>query len=837
MEPGNNPGRTDPENSSPGLSEITGGGEQTGDQTLLTEDTEGLGILQDALEGAGLAGPRGDPTPRTLRYDLPARDNPRSGFVAQTGRDGDGEGFEVVGEVGNPHNISRGDSIRGSETPRKLPKYGSLFKGPDGRVFYDSLGTVPASSESITENKREMQAKERALAAFQNLKDITDKHRRLQDRALTDSRLTEEQLNAKIAALEKRNAEGLAAQSTVEAELTEKAAEIFKMQEELADLQKYLGTGGTGETGTPNMAAMLVGMTKAITDAVNRASGPTGTPMTPATPATMAAPTATDPVQDAMRQVRRLQAMREAGNHDSTATPAARSGDVSGTMYDKANRAALALGKDPKNFLSLVERMTEKTHGPYKAVTTNIEDTSQLKDYQQLDQMNQKTKLHLEKFDMAEPFIKVLAPNGNTVEEIRRVGGLRVNDDHTTISTNVFESYHVMTTQEVALSNAWIRMWQPPEARLAEDLDLSEKYLENIIEPKLMDQIRLKYDSFSKVEKGGPLLFLILMHTLLYTSSETCDALRDHISKLNISTIPGENIKDVHALIMSSASRIWFAMDQRFPSKFIEAVFRALQTTSVPAFNTWIANLYNQYTSARLLAASTNSYGALASGPSPGSAGGQGITENNMTSLRHLLRVSELYFDDLTRSGVWAKHVKGKTKQGKGQGGFSAGGSDRGKPPPDQFCFNCGKSGHRVAECRKAHDQSRIDANKKKYLEAKKKSQGKDDGSRSSSRERGGGDKAGGKDAKKDEKGSRRSKYREPEPHEKGFRVIDGKPHKWSAGTKRWVAQNTPAAHSAGTGSDANEGGHAAGQSDQINQMMATMANMKKFMEKFNEGL
>ena len=78
-------------------------------------------------------------------------------------------------------------------------------------------------------------------------------------------------------------------------------------------------------------------------------------------------------------------------------------------------------------------------------------------------------------------------------------------------------------------------------------------------------------------------------------------------------------------------------------------------------------------------------------------------------------------------------------------------------------CFNCGKTGHRVGECKLPINQQRIDANKLKFQKAKN-----------------------------DRLNSTNSKWKPPTPSEQGKRIIGGNPFTFNILKYKWVRNNTP---------------------------------------------
>ena len=104
----------------------------------------------------------------------------------------------------------------------------------------------------------------------------------------------------------------------------------------------------------------------------------------------------------------------------------------------------------------------------------------------------------------------------------------------------------------------------------------------------------------------------------------------------------------------------------------------------------------------------------------------------------------------LQASGVWDEHVR----KPPGTSSFVASGT-----PLRLACFNCGKGGHRVEDCSLPLNQSRIDANKAKYIKNRDAS---------------------------------RSKWRPPIASEGGKRIVVGNPFTWNPPANCWISDDTP---------------------------------------------
>jgi hypothetical protein len=65
-----------------------------------------------------------------------------------------------------------------------------------------------------------------------------------------------------------------------------------------------------------------------------------------------------------------------------------------------------------------------------------------------------------------------------------------------------------------------------------------------------------KYNRYSKVEKGGPLFFVIMMRKLLSNTESASDALTKRIRYFKISNLQGENVDKATSLLGGTVKRL-----------------------------------------------------------------------------------------------------------------------------------------------------------------------------------------------------------------------------------------------------------------------------------------
>ena len=427
--------------------------------------------------------------------------------------------------------------------------------------------------------------------------------------------------------------------------------------------------------------------------------------------------------------------------------------------------------------LSLEQSAQAKCHALYKQMPQSIEDPKQLRQYYALEGLIKQTIEHLADYDMDDVFV-IQFPQDETLASSTLSAAKR--------PVNILTHYQDIDIKAVALSNKFYHMWTVnANHQMHTNLRWSYYFLRNQMDYALWNTIQSKYSEFEPAERGGPLLFALMIKELLYTSDSVCASIKDHIKSAKISDYDNENVKFVCAIIKSGLQRLRHA-GKSFPDDMIRQLITVLRTSSVPAFNDYFEQLERSVMFDEDYAHSANRYGVLA-------AGSTRSFSNTYDDANRLLTVAETHYERLVRKGDWAKHIKGGKKK---DAAFHAdgGAKDGNKPQFKGDCFNCGGK-HLLSDCPKPKDQAKIDANKAKFLEAK--------------RARGAAPGNGNTPANGNRPAPGTGKWRKPEDHENGLRIIDGKPYKWNATTKRWNPQDAPSsgapapAPAAGTGQPA----------------------------------
>jgi hypothetical protein len=134
-----------------------------------------------------------------------------------------------------------------------------------------------------------------------------------------------------------------------------------------------------------------------------------------------------------------------------------------------------------------------------------------------------------EAYDILDVF-NIVYPNQNDLKQ----------ESGEVVTTHLLEGYASISVAEVASSNHWFHEWTDDDKdQFHTNLNWSYHVLKNNIDPALMARLQSKYDHFTTLEQGGPLLFILLMNELLFTNESAIRTLKDQIEKYKISKVAG----------------------------------------------------------------------------------------------------------------------------------------------------------------------------------------------------------------------------------------------------------------------------------------------------------
>ena len=361
------------------------------------------------------------------------------------------------------------------------------------------------------------------------------------------------------------------------------------------------------------------------------------------------------------------------------------------TVHKKATRSSLSEDERVRLFHLASGKMKQ---GVFKPLPIEISDPKQLSDYHSLDTLIKLFSEHCETYDMVDVFT-ILVPLDPQRPDLKQDG------TGAPITYNLLSEYSTVTVQQVAAHCNWLHSWTDNSVdQMHTNLQWSYHFLKNNIEPELMSRLQQRYEKYTKLEQGGPLLFSLLLAELLYTNESSIKALVTQIEKYKISSLPNENVKVASAIILSVSRRIWFSKKQKFPDRYIDTIFGVYQTTSVPDFNSQFKLIASQRTREETEASVAIYQGVAATTVSMS-------FDNDLPSVEKIVAMGNRFYDEYSRKEVWSTHVKGSKPRAAAMVAAAP------------KCFNC-NGAHHVKECPDKIDNARIERNKKQFLQDKR---------------------------------------------------------------------------------------------------------------------
>ena len=206
----------------------------------------------------------------------------------------------------------------------------------------------------------------------------------------------------------------------------------------------------------------------------------------------------------------------------------------------------------------------------------------------------------------------------------------------------------------------------------AQDLKVTAEHLENNIEESLLSKCFETYLDYTPEQRGGPLLFKIMIDKVQSTTATAVEYILKTISEMKISEIKGENAATAVSLIRGGISRVKNYRDpitraQAIPHDLNKTVCKGvLQSTSCSDFNSVFKQILQTSEIMRL--------------------SGQPQT---LPKTEQLLTIAENHYLDLATTNSWTGVDK------PGTSAFNAG-------PVTRTCFNCGSKDHESKDCSKS---------------------------------------------------------------------------------------------------------------------------------------
>ena len=397
-------------------------------------------------------------------------------------------------------------------------------------------------------------------------------------------------------------------------------------------------------------------------------------------------------------------------------------------LHQKGDRASL----DKKSRLALIEKATERQEATFfKEVTLALDTETRLDDCYSINRTILNVQERHQMYDMHDVF-SVVVPNDNNKTLTRDV-------------YNLYTDYASVTPAMVARSNVWYNTW-PSAPTWSENLAWTDRFFKNNVAVDLTERVNEVYMTYPNEARGGPLFFVIMMELLLSQTEEAVIALQSKLKKMDLKSIPGENVE--RAVSLSRAALVRLETFGKVPDDIIRILLRIFQTSSVPAFNEFFHHLEQQRKIEQAMSTTK--------------------VDDTKVTTQSIFRAATIQYRSLWEENLWTGV---RTTGGTSTFNTSTPSSTTGGGKVSNKCWNCGDPNHGVTNCPKPKNATKIAESKKAFSKALKKAK------------ESGGDTKSPSTAKSS---TSTSKWRPPTPEENNRRTIDGRAMFWSTKTKRW---------------------------------------------------
>ena len=280
-------------------------------------------------------------------------------------------------------------------------------------------------------------------------------------------------------------------------------------------------------------------------------------------------------------------------------------------------------------------------------------------------------------------------------------------------SYDVFEDFSKLHAVHVANSNVWYNTWVS-DSYVHDNMVLTLLFLQHNTDEGLWSRCWERYEEYSPVEQGGPLMAYLLLQSIQDSSDQALEHLTTQLKKLNVSKLPGEDIEQA-VLLIKSTYRVLRSSSTGsrtyVPGEFIQMVYTILFTCTVKDFT---EPLHQHMTSVQLAADLTGSRPAY-------------------PSVSSLLNMALNSYKRLKSSGVWDSQTGRKPRASiaapptpvaaQASQQLQCQPVSSNSSPPKKICWNCGEN-HVVLECPYPRNEEKIAKGREKW-KAAKRSQGK----------------------------------------------------------------------------------------------------------------
>ena len=247
-----------------------------------------------------------------------------------------------------------------------------------------------------------------------------------------------------------------------------------------------------------------------------------------------------------------------------------------GPLYTKVSCDTMT----PKKLNDLYKGAVKPSQAKYNFTSMTLTDEKRLDDLYNMNIMIAKTKQQHRLYDMADVFTIIFPTiaGGKTLEttEITNNMGDTVQVPK---PVDLYAQYDKLTEEDVARSCEWYNKWMAKNY-YCDDLTLTYRHLDNNMTYKLFNKTFECYEAYPILQQGGPILFIIMMKTLISSSDKATDYLKSMVKQLKITDFKGEYVPCVVSLLCAIYKR--FHWIKKVPTDFPKTILKVFQTSSVP---------------------------------------------------------------------------------------------------------------------------------------------------------------------------------------------------------------------------------------------------------------
>lgn len=218
-------------------------------------------------------------------------------------------------------------------------------------------------------------------------------------------------------------------------------------------------------------------------------------------------------------------------------------------LYKKDERYKLSEDK----LIDLFDKATRTKITKFDLLSLTLSSEDKLDDTYNLGIQIGKLRAHFIKYDMHDVFtvVKVDESDGKTVQG----------------TSDLFADFSKLTESEVAKSNAWYNRW-PKEDYFRQNLQLTFDFLENNSTEALWEKSFEEYEEYDLEQRGGPLIFIIMMKKLQSDTDNAVQYLISSVKNMKISSIEGENVSRAVSLVRGAYKRLKSVGTNKVPEEF-----------------------------------------------------------------------------------------------------------------------------------------------------------------------------------------------------------------------------------------------------------------------------